>query len=92
MNLTNIKLEFRKDAELLILLENNIRGGSFSVMGDSYAESITAKNVLYIIDNIRYSWAIPGDNECEFFENCDLEYPAEKKQLKNSSSPLSSRN
>ena len=33
LKLTNIKLDFIKDKHLLLLLENNIRGGISSVMG-----------------------------------------------------------
>ena len=39
LKLTNIKFEFIKDKDLLLLLENNIRGGISSVMGDQFIES-----------------------------------------------------
>ena len=38
LKLTDNKLDFIKDEELLLLLENNIRGGISSVMGPRYIE------------------------------------------------------
>ena len=43
LKLTNIKLGFIKD--LLLLLENNIRGGLSSVMGDQFVESNESKQI-----------------------------------------------
>ena len=43
LNFTNIKLDFIKDKDLLLLLlplENNIRGGISSVMGPRYIQNI----------------------------------------------------
>ena len=58
LKLTNIKLDFIKDKHLLQLLENNIRGGISSVMGDRFVESNENKQILYIDANILYGWAM----------------------------------
>ena len=46
LKLTKIKLDFIKDKELLQLLENNIRGGNSSVMGDRHVQSDEKKTNL----------------------------------------------
>ena len=52
LKLTNNKLGFIKDKDLLLLLlENNIRGGISSVMGPRYIESDENTNLLYIDAN-----------------------------------------
>ena len=58
LKLTNIKLDFMKDKELLLLLENNIRGGISSVMGDRHVQSGENKQILYIDANNLYGWAM----------------------------------
>ena len=59
LTLTNIKFDFIKDKHLLLLLENNIRGGVVSsVMGDRYVESDENIKLLYIDANIQYGWAM----------------------------------
>ena len=61
LKLTNIKLDFIKDKHLLLLLlllENNIRGGISSVMGPRYIESETNTKLLYIDANNLYGWAM----------------------------------
>ena len=58
LKLTKIQLDFIKDKELLLLLENNIRGGISSVMGDRYIESDTNTKLLYIDANNLYGWAM----------------------------------
>ena len=58
LKLTNIKLDFIKDKDLLLLLENNIRGGISSVMGPRYIESDTNTKLLYIDANNLYGWAM----------------------------------
>ena len=58
LKLTNIKLDFIKDKELLLLLENNIRGGISSVMGDRHVQSDENKQILYIDANNLYGWAM----------------------------------
>ena len=58
LKLTNIKLDFIKDKELSLLLENNIRGGISSVMGDRHVQSDENKQILYIEANNLYGWAM----------------------------------
>ena len=45
---TNIKLQTLQDKDLILLLENNIRGGISSVMGNRYVKSDEDNNILYI--------------------------------------------
>ena len=45
---TDIKLQTLQDKDLILLLENNIRGGISSVKGDRYVKSDENKNILYI--------------------------------------------
>ena len=58
LKLTNIKLDFIKDKDLLLLLENNIRGGISSVIGSPYIESDENTKFLYIDANNLYGWAM----------------------------------
>ena len=65
LKLTKIKLDYIKDTaklpsgnELLLLLENNIRGGISSVMGNRHVQSDENKQILYIDANILYGWAM----------------------------------
>ena len=58
LKLTNIRLDFIKDKQLLLLLENNIRGGISSVMGPRYIESNENTKLLYIDANNLYGWAM----------------------------------
>ena len=44
---TNIKLQTLQDKDLILLIENNIRGGISSVMGDRYVKSDGNKKILY---------------------------------------------
>ena len=46
---TKIKLDFIKEKELLLLLENNIRGGISSIMGDRYVESGENKQIYTLM-------------------------------------------
>ena len=91
LKLTNIKLDFIKDTaklpsgkELLLLLENNIRGGISSVMGDRHVQSNENKQILYIDANNLYGWAMSqyvptGEfeilplNPCNYTDNYNLE-------------------
>ena len=45
---TNIKLQTLQDKDLILLIENNIRGGISSVMGDRYVKSDENKKILYM--------------------------------------------
>ena len=62
--LTNIKLDYIKDKEFLLLLENNIRGEIPSVMGDRYVECASGiqsdenTKLSYIDANYLYGWAM----------------------------------
>ena len=64
LKLTNIKLDYIKDTqsssgkELLLLLENKIRGGISSVTGDRHVQSDENKQILYIDANNLYGWAM----------------------------------
>ena len=44
----NIKLQTLQDKDLILLIENNIRGGISSVMGDKYVKSDENKKILYV--------------------------------------------
>ena len=45
---TAIKLQTLQHKDLILLIENNIRGGVSSVMGDRYVKSDEIKKILYI--------------------------------------------
>ena len=45
---TDIKLQTLQDKDLILLIENNIRGGLSSVMGDRYVKSDENNTVLYM--------------------------------------------
>ena len=45
---TGINLETLQDKDLILFLENNIRGGISSVMGDRYKQSDENKKIFYI--------------------------------------------
>ena len=82
LKLTNIKLDFIKDTaklpsgkELLLLLENNIRGGISSVMGDRHVQSDENKQILYIDANNLYGWAMSQYLPIGEFE--ELNFPEE---------------
>ena len=61
---------------MILLLENNFRGGISSVMGDKYVKSNENKNILYDDANNLYGWAmsepLPYD-EIKFDNNVKLE-------------------
>ena len=72
LKLTNTKLNFIKDKDLLLLLENNIRGGISSVMGDRTVESNENKQILYIDANNLYGWAMSQYLPTSEFEKLQL--------------------
>ena len=78
LKLTNIKLDFIEDThsasgkDLLLLLENNIRGGISSVMGDRFVESNENKQILYIVANNLYGWAMSQYLPTSEFEKLQL--------------------
>ena len=43
---------------MILLLENDIRGGILSVMGDRYVKSGENKKILYIDANNLYGWVM----------------------------------
>ena len=45
---TDIKLQTLQDKDLILLIENNIRGGISSLMGDRYVKSDENKKILYM--------------------------------------------
>ena len=55
---TKIKLDYIKDHKLLLLLENNIRGGISGVMGDRYIKSGDKTKIIYIDANNLYGYAM----------------------------------
>ena len=73
---TDIKLQTLQDKDMILLLENNIRGGISSVMGNRYVKSDENKKILYIDANNLYGWAmsqyLPYD-DIKFDKNVTLE-------------------
>ena len=63
---TNIRLQTLQDKEMILLLENGIRGGVSGVMGDRYVKSDKNKNILYVVANNLYGFGmsqpLPYDN------------------------------
>ena len=79
LKLTNIKLDFIKDKDLLLLLlENNIFGGISSVMGPRYIESDEKTKLLYSDPNNHYGWAmsqyLPTGDFKKIKFGCDEDY------------------
>ena len=85
LKLTNFKLDFIKDKQLLSLLENNIRGAISSVMGPRYFELNENTKLLYIDANNLYGWAMSqypptGDfKKMRSFANLCCEYDSALK-------------
>ena len=73
---TGINLQTLQDKDMILMLENNIRGGISSVMGDRYVKSDENKKILYIDANNLYGWAmsqyLPYD-DIKFDGNVKLE-------------------
>ena len=73
---TGINLQTLQDKDMILLLENNIRGGISSVMGDRYIKSDKNKKILYIDANNLYghsmSDSLPYD-EIKFDKDVKLE-------------------
>ena len=76
MKYTDISLQTLQDKDMISLLENNIRGGISSVMGDRYVKSDKNKKILYIDANNLYghsmSQYLPYDG-IKFDNNIKLE-------------------
>ena len=81
LKLTSIKLDFIKDKHLLLLLENSIRGGISSVMGDRFVESNENKQILYIDANNLYGWAMSQHLPTGTFEKLYFPEEYELEQL-----------
>ena len=73
---TGINLQTVQDKDMILVLENNIRGGINSVMGDRYIKSDDNKKILYIDATNLYghsmSQPLPFD-EIKFDKNVKLE-------------------
>ena len=73
---TGINLQTLQDKDMILLIENNIRGGISSVMGDRYIKSDENKKILYIDANNLYdhsmSEPLPYD-EIKFDNTVKLE-------------------
>ena len=55
---TGINLQTLQDKGMILMLENKIRGGISSVMGDRYVKSDENTKILYIDANDLYGWAM----------------------------------
>ena len=55
---TNIKLQTLQDKDLILLIENNIRGGISSVMGDRYVKSDENNSIVYIDATNLYGYSM----------------------------------
>ena len=73
---TGINLQTLQDKNMILFLENNIRGGISSVMGDRYVQSDENKKILYVDANKLYghsmSQPLPFD-DLKFDNNVKLE-------------------
>ena len=73
---TDIKLQTLQDKDLILLVENNIRGGISSVMGNRYVKSDENKKILYMDATSLYghsmSQMLPYD-EIKFEKDIGLE-------------------
>ena len=73
---TGINLQTLQDKDMILLLENNIRGGISSVMGDRYIKSDENKKILYIDANNLYGHSMSKplpDDEIKFDNDVKLE-------------------
>ena len=55
---TDIKLQTLQDKDLILLIENNIRGGISSVMGNRYVKSDEDNSILYIDATNLYGYSM----------------------------------
>ena len=58
MKYTDINLQTLQNKNMILLLENNIRGGISSVMGNRYVKSDKNNKILYIMANNLYGRAM----------------------------------
>ena len=61
MKYTDIKLRTLQDKDLILTLENNIRGGISSIMGDRFVKLDENKKILFIDASNLYGWAMGED-------------------------------
>ena len=54
LKFTGINLQTLQDKDMILLLENNMRGGISGVMGDIYVQSDENKKILYVDANKLY--------------------------------------
>ena len=66
---TGINLQTLQDKDMILLLENNIRGGISSVMGDRYIKSDDNKKILYIDANNLY-----GHSMSQYFPYDEIKF------------------
>ena len=55
---SNIRLQTLQDKGIILALENNLRGGLRSDMGDRFGKCNENKRVLYLDANNLYAWAL----------------------------------
>ena len=58
MKYTDIELQTLQDKNMILLLENNMKGGISSVMGYRYVQSDESKKILYVDAVSLYGWAM----------------------------------
>ena len=66
---TGINLQTLQDKDMILLLENNIRGGISSIMGDRYIKSDDNKKILYIDANNLY-----GHSMCQYLPYDEIKF------------------
>ena len=62
---TGINLQTLQDKDLILTLENNIRGGISAVMGDRYVKSDETKNKLYMDATNLYGHSMSQPSPCD---------------------------
>ena len=73
---TGINLQTLQDKDMILLIENNIRGGISSVMGNRYVKSDENKKILYADANNLYGHSMSQTlhyDEKVFIKNVELE-------------------
>ena len=73
---TSIKLDTLQDKDMILLLENKIRGGISSVMGNRYVKYDDHKKILYIDANNLYGYAMSQSlpyQDLKFDPSTDIE-------------------
>ena len=69
LKFTDINLQTLQDKDMILLLENNIRGGVSSIMGDKYIKSDKNKKILYIDANNLY-----GHSMCQYLPYDEIKF------------------